>query len=103
MADPISVRHVMATVNATERVAKAQATQQHAFDDQFAKEMSKQEAEKHTRIARKEAENEIRDKEDTDNKDQERKKKAKAEAEEAAAEEAALAAPKSNHIIDVQI
>lgn len=101
MADPISVRHVMATVDVAERVTKAEAAQQQAFGENFANELSKQDALKQTRVARK-GENEKILQDGSENSREEEKKRKADSASDENEEQEFVEPEQEHHIIDVQ-
>ena len=102
MSDPISVRHVMASAEITERITKAEGTTQQALNEEFTKELSRQEALKQIRIAKEEEQDKVRDGRRKKERDEEKRKAAaKSESEEESSTEPGDS--DSNHIIDLQV
>ena len=103
MSEPISVRHVIASAEVTERITKAEAATQQALGEDFTKELSKQEALKHTRVAKKDENEKIRNEERRQKREEdERERQAKA-AESENEDTGEAAPPETEHIIDLQV
>lgn len=101
MSEPISVRHVIASAEVTERITKAEAATQQALGEDFTKELSKQEALKHARVSKKDENEKVRDEQRRKKREEERKRQAAAASENEDTGEAAP--PESEHIIDLQV
>jgi hypothetical protein len=104
MSEPISVRHVIASAEVTERITKAEAATQQALGEDFTKELSKQEALKHTRVAKKDENEKIRNEDKRKKREEEQRKREAAQAAESENEDTGEAAPPAtDHIIDLQV
>lgn len=104
MSEPISVRHVLASTEVTERITKAEAATQQALGEDFTKELSKQEALKHARVAKKDENEKIRNEDRRKQREEEERKRQAAEASENENEDTGEAAPpETDHIIDLQV
>ena len=103
MSDPISVRQVMASTDITERVTKAEAATNQSLGEEFAKELSRQNDLKQTRVIEKDQSDKVEVRDQSQKRDQEQKKKDKEKAEAEAEELKAEVAAQSSHIIDLQV
>jgi len=101
MADPISVRHVMATTEIAERIAKTAATTNQHTDDQFQKTLERQENLKQTQVTDKEESKGV-DNEDKEKQRREKERQAKKE-QDPNQDTGEVAAAASDHIIDLQV
>lgn len=102
MSDPISVRHVMATADITERITKAEAATNQALGEEFAKELSRQEDRKQTKVNKQEEKDKVKEERRKKKQDQEKKHAAEQNAEEAELEDG-IGEPETKHIIDLQV
>ncbi len=104
MSDPISVRHVIASSDYSERIQKTDAVRDQATREHFAQELERREELKRTQVNESEQDEEVQLREEEERRRQEEEKKrrkaAEAEAEEQPAEE--LEEPE-DHIIDLKV
>jgi hypothetical protein len=103
MGDPVSVRHVIASTDYSERIQKAEAVQGQSVREQFNKELQRQEELRRTQV------NESDESEETRIRDEERERRRKEEQEQQEAQAAAEEAPEDesaddgDHLIDVTV
>ena len=107
MGDPVSVRHVIASGDYSERIQKAGAVQDQQQREQFAQEVLRQEELKRSRVNEGDetAEVQIRDEEEKERRRQEEQERRAAEqaAEEEQGIDDAEAEVDSDHIIDLRV
>lgn len=106
MSDPISVRHVIASSDITERITKAEAATNQALGEEFAKELSRQDVLKQQRVVKKEESDKVQIRDDRRRKEDEekRRKEARTGEEEAEGEtEESEIPPAPRHLIDLQV
>lgn len=103
MADPISVRHVMASSEIAERIAKTAATTSTHQDDEFQKHLNRQEELKQSMVNNKDESKNV-DNEDKEGRKRDQERKAKKAAEDDPNQDhGEVAASPSDHIIDLQV
>jgi hypothetical protein len=106
MSDPISVRHVIASSDITDRITKAEAATNQALGEEFAKELSRQDLLKQQKVVKKEESDQVEIHDDRRRKEEEEKRRKEAkdgsEETEGEAEESALP-PATRHLIDLQV
>ena len=102
MSDPISVRHVIASGDYSERIQKTEAVQDQALREHFTKEMERQERLKRTQVNESDDSEEVRIREEE--KQQRREEKRRKAAAKESEEEEATEEPKESeeHIIDLR-
>lgn len=103
MSDPISVRQVMASTDITERVTKAEAATNQSLGEEFAKELSRQNDLKQSRVIEKDQSDKVEVRDQSHKRDEQEKKKAKEKAEAEAEEVKAEVKAETYHIIDLQV
>lgn len=108
MSDPISVRHVIASGDYSERIQKAEAVQDQSIREHFAKELEKQEDLKRTQVNESEESDEVKISDEEEEKKR-RKEEAEKRRQDAKAEEEASEPPteeleeEQEHIIDLRV
>ena len=103
MGDPLSVRHVMATGDITERVQKAEQAQNQALAEDFSKELTKQEMVRQTRVNEKDENAKIGDDDRKKEREEKEAKERKAKAEAEGEDHVDAIAPGTEHIIDLRV
>ena len=103
MSEPISVRHVIASAEITERVTKAEAATKQMLHDEFDKELRRQEIAKESRVSKKDENEKIRNEERQSKRDEDERKKQAAAAGEENADTGEAAPPDTEHIIDLHV
>jgi hypothetical protein len=104
MSDPISVRHVIATGDYTERIQKSEAVQDQNIREHFAKELERQDELKRSQVNKGDESDEVRIR-DQEEKKQQRQQEERQEAAQETEEEPPSEAPaaKREHIIDLRV
>lgn len=104
MSDPVSMRHVMAQSDYSERVQKAEQVQQQGVREEFGKELQRQEDLKRTQVTEGEESDEakIRDEERERRREEEQEAAAAEESDEESTEEE-QASGQGDHLIDVEV
>ena len=104
MSDPVSMRHVMAQSDYSERIQKTEQVQQQGVREEFNKELQRQEDLKRTQVTEGE------ESEEAKIRDEERERRRKEEQEAAEAEESGEETPeeaktsgRGDHLIDVEV
>lgn len=103
MADPISVRHVMATTEIADRITRTEAAAQQHHGEEFKNQLARQEELKQSQVNSKE-DNQKVDNEEKEKQQREKERKAKDQQEEDPNKDTGeVAAAPSEHIIDLQV
>ena len=107
MGDPVSIRHVIASSDYSDRIQKAEAVQDQQQREQFAQEVLRQEELKRTRVNEGDGTTELQVREEEEKERRRREEQERRAAEQASEEEPetdeAEADADGDHIIDLRV